>query len=110
MAAAPAPTGGGAAPAPVVRPTGARAILDAAAPAIQGSVSGTFQLRGERLLAVRAASGSQQMLKVGDTLNITIEAMPYSLEIVGIDTTSFILQYQGERLTLPISAQTGKSQ
>lgn len=95
-------------PAGPVRPTGARAILETAGPTIQQLVVGTIQFRGELVLQLRTSSGRSQSLTVGQSINVTVDDVPYSLTLVAIDTTSFTLSYQNQRLALPISSPTAK--
>jgi hypothetical protein len=79
-----------------------RDILETIASKVNSTSSIT--MGGVTSLFVKLPGGGQKRLKVGDKLTITFEGSDYELEIAAIDSTTFTLSLNNEKITRPIKS------
>lgn len=94
--------GAGAGPSAAPKQVTPRDILESIAAKVNSTSSVT--IGGVTSLFVKLPSGGQKRLKVGDRLTITFEGNDYELEISAIDSTTFTLSLNNEKITRPIKS------
>lgn len=82
---------------PVVRARTSRELLQLIAANV--NPTGTMIMRGEPILLFGSRG---RPLRVGDTLTVAFEGAQYSVEVSGIDRTSFTLRLHNEQISRPI--------